>query len=58
LNVLKKGGQSRFSGATGVLTLRGNKLNRQLHCAQFEGGTLQQRGIAPTLQPSALPAAP
>jgi outer membrane PBP1 activator LpoA protein len=58
LNALKNGGQSRFSGATGVLTLRGNKLNRQLHCAQFEGGTLQQRGIAPTLQPSALPASP
>jgi len=50
---LLKNGVGRFSGATGVLTLRsGNQIHRQLHCAQFEGKTLQPRGIAPTLQPS------
>ncbi len=58
LNQLKSGGQSQFSGATGVLTLKGNKVNRQLHCAQFGDNNLQPLGIAPTLQPSASPAAP
>jgi len=58
LNLMKNGGQNRFPGATGVLTLRGNRLNRQLHCAQFEGNTLQPRGIAPTLQPSSMPTSP
>ena len=58
LNVLKSGGQSRFSGASGVLTLKGNRIARQLHCAQFDGNTLQPRGIAPTLQPNAMPTSP
>jgi len=59
LNLLKTGGSSRFNGATGVLTLRtGNRVHRQLHCAQFAGNLLQPRGIAPTLQPSSMPASP
>ena len=58
LNILKSGGQSQFPGATGVLTLRGNRVNRQLHCAQFVDNSLQPLGIAPTLQPSASSLAP
>ncbi len=58
LQLMKNSGLSRFSGATGVLTLKGNRVNRQLHCAQFEGNTLQPRGIAPTLQPSSMPTSP
>ncbi len=58
LNLLKNGVQGRYSGATGVLTLNGNRVNRQLHCAQFEGNTLQPRGIAPSLQPSAMSPTP
>jgi len=59
LNLLKTGGSSRFNGATGVLTLRpGNRVHRQLHCAQFEGAALQPRGIAPTLQPGVMPTSP
>jgi hypothetical protein len=51
LNTLKAGGLNRFNGASGVLTLRpDNRIQRQLHCAQFEGNTLQPRGIAPSLQ--------
>ena len=51
---LKSSSQSRFDGATGALTLQaGNRIQRQLHCAQFEGGALQRRGIAPLLQPGA-----
>lgn len=59
LNLMKNGGQNRFSGATGVLTMQGNKISRQLHCAQFEGSSLQPRGIAPSLQqPSTMPTIP
>lgn len=59
LNLLKTGSSSRFNGASGVLTMRsGNKVQRQLHCAQFEGNTLQPRGIAPSLQPSAIQNSP
>ncbi len=58
LNPLKNGGQSQFSGATGVLTLRGNRVNRQLHCAQFVDNSLQPLGIAPTLQPGTSSPAP
>ena len=58
LNLLKGGLQSQFPGATGVLTLRGNKVNRQLHCAQFVDNSLQPIGIAPILQPSASSLAP
>jgi outer membrane PBP1 activator LpoA protein len=54
LGQLKAGGQNRYNGASGVLTLKSdNRVQRQLHCAQFEGAALQQRGIAPTLQPGA-----
>lgn len=59
LNQLKTSTLSRFNGASGVLTLRpGNRVQRQLHCAQFEGNALQPRGIAPNLQPGATPVAP
>ncbi|MDD5033208.1 MAG: penicillin-binding protein activator [Methylococcaceae bacterium] len=53
LNLLKSGGLNRYSGATGVLSVQaGNHIQRQLHCAQFEGNGMQPRGIAPTLHPS------
>jgi outer membrane PBP1 activator LpoA protein len=42
-----------FDGATGLLTLQsGNWVQRQLECAQFEGGTPQARGLAPILRPA------
>jgi hypothetical protein len=56
---LKAGGLNRYDGASGVLSLKaGNRIQRQLHCAQFEGASLQQRGIAPSLQPSTMPGSP
>ena len=59
LNQLKASGLNRYNGASGVLTVKaGNRIQRQLHCAQFEGAALQQRGIAPTLQPGAAPGSP
>ncbi|QSA97052.1 penicillin-binding protein activator [Methylococcus sp. EFPC2] len=58
LGQLKSSPPSRYNGATGTLNLlSGNRIQRQLHCAQFENGTLQPRGIAPLLQPGAAPAA-
>jgi outer membrane PBP1 activator LpoA protein len=57
LTQLQTSPQQRFNGATGVLTLTpDNRVQRQLHCAQFDSGTLQARGIAPLLQPGAQPA--
>jgi hypothetical protein len=54
LPLLRSGAQSRFAGATGQLDVKaGNKIQRQLSCAQFESGVPQPRGIAPMLQPSA-----
>jgi outer membrane PBP1 activator LpoA protein len=48
----------RYPGATGTLSLQpGNRFQRQLECAQFEGGHLQPRGTAPILQPGT-PAGP
>jgi hypothetical protein len=42
-----------FDGATGLLTLQsGNRVQRQLECAQFEGGVPQPRGLAPILHPA------
>lgn len=42
-----------FDGATGMLTVqRGNRVQRQLECAQFEGGIPQMRGLAPILRPA------
>jgi len=42
-----------FDGATGLLTLQsGNRVQRQLECAQFEGGIPQSRGLAPILRSS------
>lgn len=44
--------QYRYTGATGTLSLAaGNRIQRQLHCAQFEDGVPQPRGIAPLLRP-------
>jgi len=44
--------QYRHAGVTGTLSLdAGNRIQRQLHCAQFEGGVPQPRGIAPQLKP-------
>lgn len=57
LSQMKASPQTRYNGATGTLNLQaGNRIQRQLHCAQFEGGALQPRGIAPLLQPGANPA--
>jgi len=43
-----------FDGATGLLTLQsGNWVQRQMECAQFEGGMPQARGLAPILRPTA-----
>jgi outer membrane PBP1 activator LpoA protein len=54
LEQLRTSPQNRYSGATGSLALQaGNRIRRQLHCAQFEGGALQPRGIAPLLEPGA-----
>ena len=58
LRLMKNANQNRFPGVTGVLTLIGNRVLLQLHCAQFEGSALQPKGIAPTLQPSNVPTAP
>jgi outer membrane PBP1 activator LpoA protein len=45
--------QLRYSGATGTLSVSsGNRIQRQLHCAQFEDGIPQPRGNAPLLRPS------
>lgn len=42
-----------FDGATGLLTVQqGNRVQRQLECAQFEGGIPQMRGLAPILRPA------
>lgn len=42
-----------FDGATGMLTLQsGNRVQRQLECAQFEAGVPQPRGLAPILRAS------
>jgi outer membrane PBP1 activator LpoA protein len=47
----------RFPGGTGNLSLQsGNRIQRQLECAQFENGQLQLRGQAPLLQPGPSPA--
>lgn len=54
LEQLGASAQNRYSGATGSLALQaGNRIQRQLHCAQIEGGTLQPRGTAPLLEPGA-----
>lgn len=59
LTQLKNNGLGRYPGATGTLSLRsGNRVQRQLHCAQFDGGSLQPRGIAPMLQPGGGTVAP
>ncbi|HYE36030.1 penicillin-binding protein activator [Methylocaldum sp.] len=56
LERLKTDPQYRYMGTTGTLSLEpGNRIQRQLHCSQFEGGVPQPRGIAPLLRPSAGP---
>jgi outer membrane PBP1 activator LpoA protein len=58
LDRLKFDPQYHYPGATGTLSLQiGNRLQRQLECAQFQEGKPQPRGIAPVLQPGA-PSAP
>lgn len=48
-----------FDGATGILTLQSdNRVQRQLECAQFEGGIPQLRGLAPVLHPAEQPGRP
>jgi outer membrane PBP1 activator LpoA protein len=47
----------RYPGVTGALSLKaGNRLERQLDCAQFQNGTPVVRGTAPILQSA--PASP
>lgn len=60
LDRFKQEPQYRFAGATGSLSLQsGNRLQRQLDCAQFQYGSLQPRGIAPLLQSGgSMPASP
>lgn len=60
LDRLKLDPQYRYAGATGVLSLgAGNKLQRQLECAQFQNGNPEPRGIAPVMRPAApAPTAP
>ena len=54
LPLMKSGSQSRYAGASGQLDVQaGNRIQRQLSCAQFESGVPQPRGIAPLLKPSA-----
>ena len=46
----------RYAGATGTLAIQsGNRVQRQLECAQFTGASLRRRGLAPLLK-SAQPA--
>ncbi len=52
LSALRDHPNSRYAGATGSLSISsGNRIQRQLECAQFEQGTLRLRGPAPFLQP-------
>lgn len=54
LDVLKGGSMLQYSGYTGQLSLSsGNRIHRQLDCAQFDGGGLRLRGIAPAMHPNA-----
>jgi outer membrane PBP1 activator LpoA protein len=49
--------QYRYPGATGALSMQaGNRIQRQLECAEFSGGVPRPRGIAPVLQPGGIPA--
>ena len=51
LDRLKENPTYRYSGATGSLSLKaGNRLERQLSCAQFQNGIPEVRGTAPVIQ--------
>jgi outer membrane PBP1 activator LpoA protein len=53
LSELRDHPHSRYAGATGSLSIQpGNRIQRQLECAQFEQGALRLRGPAPYLQPA------
>ena len=53
LSMLSESSENRFDGSTGVLTVDdGHRIQRQLQCAQFSGGGIQTRGIAPMLKAS------
>lgn len=48
---LKADSYNRYAGATGNLSLQADqRIQRQLECAQFIGGSLRPRGIAPVLK--------
>ncbi|MDD2769627.1 MAG: penicillin-binding protein activator [Methylococcus sp.] len=48
LDELRSGG--KFDGATGLLTVgEGNRIRRQLSCAQFDNNSPRQIGLAPSL---------
>ncbi|MFM2007195.1 MAG: hypothetical protein RLZZ09_2850 [Pseudomonadota bacterium] len=48
---LKADSYNRYAGATGSLSLQADqRIQRQLECAQFSGGSLRPRGIAPVLK--------
>ncbi len=51
LNRLRRDPTARYNGLTGALSInKDNRLQRQLHCAKFENGIPQLRGLAPHLQ--------
>lgn len=51
LNRLRRDTTARYNGLTGTLSInKDNRIRRQLHCAQFENGTLKARGLAPHLK--------
>lgn len=50
LDALRQDGQYRHAGMTGTLALRdGNRFERQMSCARFQGGHPEVRGVAPLM---------
>lgn len=49
LHALASQSQTNYLGATGILSIQNNKVQRQLHCAQFTQGAPLSRGLAPAL---------
>ena len=51
LNRLRRDPTARYNGLTGALSIdKDNRIQRQLHCAKFENGIPEVRGLAPHLQ--------
>lgn len=51
LNRLRRDSAARYDGLTGILSIeQNNQVRRQLHCAQFDDGLPQYRGLAPHLR--------